>query len=71
MEDRILDANEHREDNFEATIRPVSLNEYIGQSEVKENLDIFMKAAKMRVLRFHRQDQPVRQPSDGCGLQAG
>ena len=48
MEDRILDANEHREDNFEATIRPVSLNEYIGQGEVKENLDIFMKAAKMR-----------------------
>ena len=48
MKDRILDANEQREDNFEATIRPVSLNEYIGQSEVKENLDIFMKAAKMR-----------------------
>lgn len=29
-------------------IRPQSLNEYVGQTEVKENLKIFIKAAKMR-----------------------
>lgn len=29
-------------------IRPQSIDEYIGQSEVKENLKIFIKAAKMR-----------------------
>lgn len=36
------------EDTFETNIRPDSIDEYIGQSEVKENLNIFMKAAKMR-----------------------
>lgn len=30
------------------TIRPETISEYIGQSEVKENLKIFIKAAKMR-----------------------
>lgn len=47
-DDRILSASELKEDSFEKTIRPVSLSEYIGQGEVKENLDIFIKAAKMR-----------------------
>ena len=46
--ERILDANKDIEDTYEETIRPSMLNEYIGQSEVKENLDIFIKAAKMR-----------------------
>ena len=36
------------EDNFETSIRPDTLDEYIGQTELKENLGIFMKAAKMR-----------------------
>lgn len=48
MEDRILTSDELKEDTTEAGIRPDSLNEYVGQSEVKENLDIFIKAAKMR-----------------------
>ena len=33
---------------FEENIRPDSIDEYIGQKEVKENLDVFIKAAKMR-----------------------
>ena len=48
MEDRILTNEELNEDSFEANIRPNNLEEYIGQKEVKENLDIFIKAAKMR-----------------------
>ena len=36
------------EDTFETSIRPDSIDEYIGQAELKENLNIFMKAAKMR-----------------------
>lgn len=48
MEERIVTNHEISEDTFEATIRPDSLDEYIGQSEVKENLNIFIKAAKMR-----------------------
>ena len=48
MEERIVTNHELSEDTFEGTIRPDSLDEYIGQSEVKENLDVFIKAAKMR-----------------------
>ena len=32
--------NELESDNFEKSIRPLSLSEYVGQKEVKENLDI-------------------------------
>ncbi len=45
---KIVDANENIEDIFEKNIRPESLEEYIGQKELKENLSIFIKAAKMR-----------------------
>ncbi len=48
MEDRIIDAEEKKEDVFEKNIRPQSLDEYVGQSEIKENLRIFIKAALMR-----------------------
>lgn len=48
MEERVLTTRELKEDSFEKTIRPDSIDEYIGQKEVKENLDIFIKAAKMR-----------------------
>ena len=36
------------EGQFDATLRPTQLSEYIGQSKVKENLRIFMKAALKR-----------------------
>ncbi len=36
------------ESKFEATLRPAHLTEYIGQSKVKENLRVFMKAALKR-----------------------
>ena len=45
---RLITGEELEEDNFETSIRPDSIDEYIGQSELKENLNIFMKAAKMR-----------------------
>ncbi len=48
MDERIITNHELEEDQFEATIRPNSIDEYIGQSEVKENLEIFIEAAKMR-----------------------
>lgn len=46
--DRILDANEQNEEVFEENIRPQRLSEYVGQTEIKQNLDVFIKAAKMR-----------------------
>lgn len=48
MEERVITNHELEEDRFEATIRPDSIDEYIGQVEVKENLNVFIKAAKMR-----------------------
>ena len=35
-------------DNFEKTIRPQNFDEYIGQTDVKENIKVFVTAAKMR-----------------------
>ena len=46
--DRVITEEELVEDSFEKNIRPDSLEEYVGQSEVKENLNIFIKAAKLR-----------------------
>ena len=36
------------EEKFERNIRPSYIDEYIGQSEVKENMKVFIEAAKMR-----------------------
>ena len=44
----ILDVEELETDNFEATLRPQTLNDYIGQEEIKSNLKVFIEAAKMR-----------------------
>ena len=35
-------------DNFEKTIRPQVFDEYIGHTDVKENIKVFVTAAKMR-----------------------
>ncbi len=47
-EDRIVTSEKLKEDNFEQSIRPDRIDDYVGQGEVKENLEIFIKAAKMR-----------------------
>ena len=48
MDDRIITNHTLEEDTYEETIRPDSIDEYIGQSEVKDNIIIYIKAAKMR-----------------------
>ncbi len=48
MEERIITREELPGDSFESTIRPQAIDEYIGQNEVKENIKIFIEAAKMR-----------------------
>ena len=45
--ERILTNDELKED-FDETIRPQHIDEYIGQTEVKENVRVFIEAAKMR-----------------------
>nr|WP_302595328.1 Holliday junction branch migration DNA helicase RuvB [uncultured Cellulosilyticum sp.] len=49
MERRIMSCDLQLEDNeIESNIRPLSLEEYIGQSAIKENIKIFIEAAKIR-----------------------
>lgn len=48
MNDRLIDSDLKPEDIFDKSIRPESLDEYVGQEKIKENLRIFIRAAKMR-----------------------
>ncbi len=48
MDDRIVTSEELEEDAKEASIRPLTLDEYIGQEDVKQNIKVYIEAAKMR-----------------------
>lgn len=39
---------EKKEIEFESSIRPLLIDEYIGQTELKENMKVFIEAAKIR-----------------------
>jgi Holliday junction DNA helicase RuvB len=45
--DKVLDASPDDE-QFDLTLRPRTLNEYVGQEQVRENLGILIEAARMR-----------------------
>lgn len=49
-EDRIInpELEDDREERLENTIRPQILDEYIGQDKVKENMKVYIEAAKKR-----------------------
>ena len=47
-EEKVLSNKVLKEDSYEENIRPSLFEEYIGQSDVKENIKIFVEAAKMR-----------------------
>lgn len=49
MDERMVTGEMQSADStIELSLRPTSLNQYIGQHKVKENLSIFIQAAKMR-----------------------
>ena len=49
MEDRIITGEIRDEDMInDNSIRPLSINEYIGQEDVKQNIKIYIESAKMR-----------------------
>lgn len=49
FEDNILDPNaSYEEEISEVSLRPKKLSEYIGQTKVKENMKIYIEAAKKR-----------------------
>ena len=46
--DRLIGCELRAEDTEEVTLRPRTLNEYVGQEKVKDNLKVFIEAAKKR-----------------------
>lgn len=49
MSERIIDAADFGDDeHFENPLRPRTLAEYIGQQQVKQNLEVFIQAARKR-----------------------
>lgn len=46
--DNLLNKNMISGDEIETSLRPLSLKEYVGQDELKEMMEIFIKTAKMR-----------------------
>lgn len=47
-DNRILASEELGEDNIQKSLRPKNFKEYIGQEDLKEKMNIFIRAAKMR-----------------------
>lgn len=47
-EERVVTASQIREDDNEVSLRPKSMDDYVGQVKAKENLRIFIEAAKFR-----------------------
>ena len=48
MQDRLISGSENPEDHFDRAIRPTSLEDYIGQPVVREQMEIFIGAARGR-----------------------
>ena len=48
MTDRVVSPRQQEGDSFDASLRPRRLDDYIGQEKLKENLRIFVQAARAR-----------------------
>jgi Holliday junction DNA helicase RuvB len=49
MQERVISSDVSEfDERFEQSLRPQYLSQYIGQQKIKSNLDVFVKAAKMR-----------------------
>lgn len=48
MNDRMISAGEAVEDQGEASLRPLALDEFIGQQRARDNLRVFIEAARSR-----------------------
>ena len=48
MEDQLMNQRAIEGDEVELTLRPKSLNEYVGQEKLKEMLKVYIETAKMR-----------------------
>ena len=48
MDERLVSKEVISSDNLDSTLRPQYIKDYIGQVEVKENIKVFIEAAKLR-----------------------
>lgn len=48
MEKRLVDPNEAESKVVEQTLRPQNFSQYIGQSQIKQKIEVYVKAAKQR-----------------------
>ncbi len=48
MSQRLIDREDRPEDGVDSHVRPQNLNEFVGQSKAKQNLRVFIEAAKAR-----------------------
>ena len=48
LKERLMDATSQSSDEMEGSLRPQKLDEYIGQDKVKENMRVFIEAARQR-----------------------
>ena len=48
MEERIVSPLDQEEDIFDNSLRPKRLEDFLGQKKIKENIEIFIQAAKKR-----------------------
>ncbi len=49
MDNRFITSTKSPQDaEIETSLRPISMNDYVGQSKVKKNLEIYIKASKAR-----------------------
>ena len=58
MDERIITNHLLEEDKFEASIRPDSIDEYIGQAEVKENLKILHPLPRINEISADVDENP-------------
>ena len=47
-DERIISTRQLAEDETENSLRPKSMADYVGQAKVKENLGVYIEAAKQR-----------------------
>lgn len=47
-QNRLIDPNIKKDDALDRAIRPTSLSDYIGQPKVREQMEVFIGAAKKR-----------------------
>ena len=46
--DRLVSGERHEDDSLEASLRPKRLSEFVGQAQARENLAVFIEAARTR-----------------------